>query len=145
VLLLTEEDDFNALAATILQAGGLPRVCRLRPPDSSHGVVAPFTGGEVLFAEGLSRPELVRRQESGARVVARPAGQPPDGYDLLFVIRQDGSLDPVTDKARPRPRAGDTSVLLGQAPSDAVTPDAAAHGGRSPVADDLLPGAPGGA
>ena len=150
VLLLTEEDDFNALAATILQAGGLPRVCRLRPPDSSHGVVAPFTGGEVLFAEGLSRPELVRRQESGARVVARPAGQPPDGYDLLFVIRQDGSLDPVTDKARPRPRAGDTSVLLGQAPGDAaapdaVTPDAAAHGGRSPVADDLLPGAPGGA
>ena len=145
VLLLTEEDDFNALAATILQAGGLPRVCRLRPPDSSQGVVAPFTGGEVLFAEGLSRPELVRRQESGARVVARPAGQPPDGYDLLFVIRQDGSLDPVTDKARPRPRAGDTSVLLGQAPSDAVTPDAAAHGGRSPVADDLLPGAPGGA
>jgi len=150
VLLLTEEDDFNALAATILQAGGLPRVCRLRPPDK-------LRPGQALREQHLPAREgrhdavaAVRRQESGARVVARPAGQPPDGYDLLFVIRQDGSLDPVTDKAHPRPRAGDTSVLLGQAPGDAaapdaVTPDAAAHGGRSPVADDLLPGAPGGA
>ena len=68
VLLLTEEDDFNALAATILQAAGTVTVYRLAPPDSSHGVVAPFMGGDVLFGQGLARPELIRRQERGARI-----------------------------------------------------------------------------
>jgi hypothetical protein len=96
--------------------------------------------GSQLLAGRLRIPALIRRQDSGARVVARPASQPPDGDDLLFVIRQDGSLEPVTDKARPRPRAGDTSVLLGQAPGEATADD-----GRSPLAGDLLPGTPGGA
>ena len=138
VLLLTEEDDFNALAATILQATGTVQVGRLAPADRRHGAVAPFMGGDVLFGQGLTRPELIRRQDRGARVIAVPAGQPPDGYDLLFVVRQDGSLEPVTDKTRPSPRAGDTSVLLGRAGSDAIAPAE-----PSSRAAGLLPGAPG--
>jgi hypothetical protein len=138
VLLLTEEDDFNALAATVLQATGTVQVARLAPADRSHGAVAPFIGGDVLFGRGLTRPELIRRQDHGARVIAAAAGQPPDGYDLLFVVRQDGSLEPVTDKTRPSPRDGDTSVLLGQAGRDAIAPV-----GPSSRAAGPLPGAPG--
>ena len=137
VLLLTEEDDFNALAATILQATGTVGVYRLAPADRSHGVVAPFMGGDVLFGQGLTRPELIRRQERGARIIAAPAEAPHDGYDLLFVVRQDGSLEPVTEKTRPGEQAGDTSVLLGQGTS-AVPPAE-----RASLARDPVPGAPG--
>ena len=137
VLLLTEEDDFNALAATILQATGTVGVYRLAPADRSHGVVAPFMGGDVLFGQGLTRPELIRRQERGARITAAPAEPPHDGYDLLFVVRQDGSLEPVTEKTRPSEQAGDTSVLLGQGTS-AVPPAE-----RASLARDPVPGAPG--
>lgn len=112
VLLLTGEDDFNALASTILQAAGTAQVYRLAPPDRSHGVVAPFTGGDVLFGPGLTRPELIQRQGSGARIIAVPAGQPHDGGDLLFVIRRDGRLEPATAGQRPGEQAGDTFVLL---------------------------------
>jgi NhaP-type Na+/H+ or K+/H+ antiporter len=140
VLLLTREDDFNALAATILgTTGGVP-VCRLAPPQRSHGVVAPFMGGDVLFGEDLTRPELIRRQEYGARIITLPAGQPQDGYDLLFVVRQDGSLEPVTAAARPDPAAGDTSVLMGRAEGEAAAP----RQGSSRTGD-LLPGPPEGA
>jgi hypothetical protein len=46
--------------------------------------------------------------------VRRPAGEAvPDGYDLLFVVRADGRLAPVTQHDRPDPNAGDTLVLLG--------------------------------
>jgi hypothetical protein len=41
VLLLTSEDDFNALASAQLQGNVEGRVYRLAPPARSHGVVAP--------------------------------------------------------------------------------------------------------
>jgi hypothetical protein len=44
VLLLTSEDDFNALASTMLQGNVDGSVHRLRPRLPSHGVVAPYTG-----------------------------------------------------------------------------------------------------
>ena len=44
----------------------------------------------------------------------QPAGQAiPDGYDLLFVLRDDGRLEPATRTAQPSPSAGETLVLLG--------------------------------
>jgi NhaP-type Na+/H+ or K+/H+ antiporter len=116
VLLLTEEDDFNALASTVLQGSGAASVYRLRPALGSHGVVAPFTGAEVLFGPGLTRPELIRRHENGAAIVAWQAGgKLPDGNDMLFVIHPDGKLEPVTGTAELLPRAGETVVLLGPA------------------------------
>jgi NhaP-type Na+/H+ or K+/H+ antiporter len=114
VLLLTDEDDFNALASTLLESGGDMQVYRLAPPARSHGVVAPFTGADVLFGDNLTRTALAARHANGARIVIGPADRGiPDGYDLLFLVKQDGHLEPVTDAARPDPRAGETVVLLG--------------------------------
>ena len=119
VYLLTEEDDFNALAATILrgEAGGEdaagPSVYALAPPSADHGVVAPFTDGDRLFGSGISRASLDRRYERGARIDAVPSdGTVPGGYDMLFVVDHAGRLEPATEKATPRPRPGDTLVLL---------------------------------
>ncbi|MFF4553433.1 cation:proton antiporter [Streptomyces sp. NPDC001422] len=114
VLLLTEEDDFNALASAHLSGTVDGFVHRLGPPSSSHGVVAPYTPGDTLFGGELSRPELARRYEEGARIVCRPAGEGvPDGHALLFLVRPDGRLDPVTRTRTPEPGAGDTAVVLG--------------------------------
>src|SRR5215468_10215144 len=51
-VLLTGEDDFNALAATILAGNDETTVYRLAPRHPSHGVIAPFTGGQTIFAPG---------------------------------------------------------------------------------------------
>ncbi len=113
VLLLTEEDDFNALASTILRGTSEASIYRLAPPRGGHGVVAPFTGSGILFGPGMSREELARRHARGARITARPAGQgQPDGSDLLFVIRKDGRLEPVTPDSALRAEPGETAVLL---------------------------------
>ena len=116
VLLLTDEDDFNALASVLLEAGeeGGTRVYRLGPPSKSHGVVAPFMGSDVLFGDDLSRTVLAARYSHGARITAQPGGHAvPDGYDLLFVLRHDGHLEPATGTTQPSPEAGETLVLLG--------------------------------
>ncbi|MEU9206105.1 cation:proton antiporter [Streptomyces sp. NPDC048332] len=113
VLLLTDENDFNALASTTLRESVDGPVHRLASPSASHGVVAPYTGGESLFGGGLTGPELARRYEAGARVVARPAGSAlPDRHVLLFVVSPDKRLDPVTDTLTPPAGAGDTVILL---------------------------------
>ncbi len=119
VYLLTEEDDFNALAATILrgEAGGEddagPSVYALAPPSADHGVVAPFTDGDRLFGSGISRASLDRRYDRGARIDAVPSdGTVPGGYDMLFVVDHAGRLEPATEKATPKPRPGDTVLLL---------------------------------
>ncbi|MFF1647677.1 hypothetical protein [Streptomyces sp. NPDC058240] len=114
VLLLTEEDDFNALTAMPLRDSVEGPVHRLAPAADSQGVVAPYTGGEPLFRTGLTGPELARRYEAGARVLTRRAdGAVPAGHDVLFVVRADGRLAPVTHTQTPDIRPGDTAVLLG--------------------------------
>jgi hypothetical protein len=117
VLLLTGEDDFNALASTTLQANMEGAVYRVPAPHDSHGVVAPYTGAEVLFGDRLTGSAINRRHHRGAVIVTRPAegGAVPDGYDLLFVIRPDGQLVAVTGHQRPAPERGDILVLLGPA------------------------------
>jgi NhaP-type Na+/H+ or K+/H+ antiporter len=118
VLMLTGEDDFNALAASVLRYSVGDRVFRLGPPASGRGVVAPFTGGDVLFGHALNRSTLASRYENGARIVAlrsAGAGALPAGHDLLFLIRADGRLDPATRRRTPTPRDGDTVVALSEA------------------------------
>jgi NhaP-type Na+/H+ or K+/H+ antiporter len=113
VLLLTTEDDFNALAAAMLRYSVGDNVYRVAPPASGRGVVAPFTGGAVLFGSGLDRSTLASRYESGARIVSRPAADPlPAGYELLFVVHSDGLLDPVTRRGSPVAGPGEIMVLL---------------------------------
>jgi NhaP-type Na+/H+ or K+/H+ antiporter len=116
VLLLTGEDDFNALASTTLQGNVDGPVYRVPAPRDSHGVVAPYTGAEVLFGHPLTGLAIGERHHDGAGIVTRPAeGAVPDGYDLLFVVRADGRLVAVTNHQRPAPERGDTLVLLGPA------------------------------
>ena len=129
VLLLTDEDDFNALASTVLQAGeeSEVQVYRLGPPSQAHGVVAPFMGADILFGDDLSRTALAARYAAGGRIIARPADHHPvpDGSDLLFVLRGDGHLEPATQTARPSPQPGETVVLLSPGPAErnrAATP-----------------------
>ncbi|WP_137991029.1 cation:proton antiporter [Streptomyces vilmorinianum] len=116
VYFLTAESDFNALAATVLSGSVGGGVHRLRAPRESHGVVAPFTGGEALFGADLTWSYISHRHEEGAAVLARSADDvPPPGSDLLFLVRRDGSLAPVTAESRPPSEPGDTLVLLGPA------------------------------
>lgn len=113
VFLLTAEDDFNALAATVLRGSVEGSVHRVGSPLESVGVVAPFIGGEVLFGAELTGVALSRRYEKGASIVTRPADQAaPAGWDVLFLVRGDGRLDPVTEANRPLPGPGDLAVLL---------------------------------
>jgi NhaP-type Na+/H+ or K+/H+ antiporter len=114
VLLLTSEDDFNALASTLLRGNpDGPIVYRVGAPRYSHGVVAPYAEDEVLFGETLTRTAISERHHQGAGIVTRPAGGAvPDGHDLLFAIRADGRLVPATKHERPAPEEGDTLVLL---------------------------------
>jgi len=110
VLLLTGEDDFNALAATILTGDAETAVYRLAPPRPSHGVVAPFTGGQTLFAPSLTRDTIDLRYNSGARIITQAAGSAiPPGTDPLFFIL-------LTPASTPAPVADGTLVLLGPTP-----------------------------
>ena len=113
VLLLTTEDDFNALASAMLAGSVEGAVYRLAPQLPSHGVVAPYTGGQILFGAALTRYDVDRRYVAGARITSRPAdGELPVGTDLLFLVRADGKLMPVTTASTPVLQSGDTMILL---------------------------------
>ena len=118
VFLATDDDDFNALASIVMQDNVEGPVYRVGPPHDSHGVVAPYTGGDILFGRSLVRHVLAERYGQGARFTVQPATAPlPPEYDTLFVVRADHRLDPVTERQESVPRAGDTVVLLGPAPT----------------------------
>ena len=113
VLLLTGEDDFNALASTLLAANPDTRVYRLAPRHPAHGVVAPFSSGETVFAPTLTRQDIATRHGAGAQITTQPSdGSIPAGADLLFLINPHGALHPATTSRPPTPQPGDTLVLL---------------------------------
>lgn len=113
VLLLTGEDDFNALASTMLLDTVDGGVYRTAPPSSVHGVIAPYAGVGTLFASGLTGAAVRARYDAGAQIVARPAVDGiPAGHDLLFVVDREGRLIPATSTAVPAPGPTDTVVLL---------------------------------
>ncbi|MFI5471362.1 cation:proton antiporter [Streptomyces cacaoi] len=120
VLLATDDDDFNALASVVVQDTVEGPVYRVGPPHESHGVIAPYTGGDILFGRALVRHVLASRYEGGARFLVQPASSPlPPAYDTLFVVRANHRLEPVTEKQRVTPVDGDTVVLLEAGPSEA--------------------------
>ncbi len=124
VLLLSDENDFNALASALLEGSLDGQVYRLEPPSTSEGTVAPYLGGARLFRRGLTGAALAARRASGGRVVVQAGTQTPaPGSDLLFLVRQEGRLVPVLEGVEPPRQAGDRAVLL-----TAVT---AATGGES--------------
>ena len=114
VLLLTAEDDFNALASAVLPGSLDGPVYRVAAPHHSHGVVAPYTGGELLFDETVTRSALSRRYEQGERILIVPGEQQsvPNG-SALFVVRKDRRLAPVTTLGKPPVEPGDSLLILG--------------------------------
>ncbi|MER5225588.1 cation:proton antiporter [Streptomyces flaveus] len=127
VLLLTDEDDFNALASTVLSRGGGVPVHRLGPRSDDHGVVAPYGGDETLLAPGLTRLGVAHRHAQGARIVTHrvdtTAGTLPDRHDLLLLVRPDGRLVPADRRAAPSPQPGDIAVMLGPPLGNATSAD----------------------
>ncbi|HEY9374865.1 cation:proton antiporter [Streptomyces sp.] len=118
VFLATDDDDFNALASVVMQDNVEGPVYRVGPPHDSHGVVAPYTGGDILFGRSLVRHVLAERYEQGARFVVQPSSAPlPPAHDTLFVVRADQRLVPVTEREETVPQEGDTVVLLGSVPT----------------------------
>ncbi|MDX2562931.1 cation:proton antiporter [Streptomyces sp. TX20-6-3] len=123
VFLATDDDDFNALASMVMQDNVEGPVYRVGPPHDSHGVVAPYTGGDILFGHSLVRHVLAERYGRGARFTVRPAAAPlPPEYDVLFVVRADHRLEPVTEGRKSVRQDGDVVVLLGPAPSTTTAP-----------------------
>ncbi|MGW6985340.1 cation:proton antiporter [Streptomyces sp. NPDC054932] len=117
VFLLTDDDDFNALASVVVEDNVEGPVYRVGPPHESHGVVAPYTGGAVLFGGSLVRHVLASRYEQGARFLVRPAADPvPPDHEALFVVSADGRLDPFDNTRAATAQPGDRLILLGPAP-----------------------------
>ncbi|MFJ6783526.1 cation:proton antiporter [Streptomyces yangpuensis] len=117
VFLLTDDDDFNALASVVVGGNVEGPVYRVGPPHEGHGVVAPYTGGDVLFGTRLVRHVLADRYRRGARYLVQPASRPvPADSETLFVVRGDGRLRPVTEGGSVSPAADDLLVLLGPVP-----------------------------
>jgi NhaP-type Na+/H+ or K+/H+ antiporter len=113
VLLLTDEDDFNMLAARMLTDTVDGGVFRVGPPSREHGVIAPYAGDGLLFGPELSAAAVRERYRAGARILVRPAATGiPAAHDLLFVVGPEGQLLPVTTGDVPDPGPDDTVVLL---------------------------------
>lgn len=125
VLLLTESDDFNALAAFELrQELGHDHVYTLPAEKDLLDAAPAHAEGGLLFAEDLTFSELTRRFEGGARLVEFPADSGPDRQAgmsdhvmPLFVVTRAGELQAVTTRHQRRAAPGDTTVCLTGGPS----------------------------
>ena len=59
------------------------------------------------FDAGLTRPDAGHRYAGGAPIFTQPTdGGIPVGSDLLFLVRVNGALAPVTHTSTPAPRRG---------------------------------------
>ena len=113
VFLATDDDDFNALASVVMQGNVEGPVYRIGPPPDAHGVVAPYTGGDILFGRPLVRHVLAERHQRGAHFLVQPASSPlPPEHDTLFVVRADHRLDPVTENRTVTAQEHDSVVLF---------------------------------
>jgi NhaP-type Na+/H+ or K+/H+ antiporter len=110
-LLMTESDDFNALAAFELrQELGRDHVYRLPPRGELLDLVPAYAEGQILFGKDITFPELTRRFEAGAGLV-EVAGD-GDGVTPLFILTDGGELTIVTAGLRPALSEGDTMIGL---------------------------------
>jgi len=114
-LLLSRNDDFNALAAAELRVElGHGHVFRAAS-DLDHGDFAPVPGEAGIIADGVpSSAELNRYVTEGWQLVEREDG---DGL-ALFVIGPDGAIRVATDDSGLQ--AGPDERLIVLAPADAA-------------------------
>jgi NhaP-type Na+/H+ or K+/H+ antiporter len=109
-LLMTDSDDFNALAAFELrQELGSDHVYRLPPRGELLDLVPGYAEGRILFGEDLTFAELTRRFDAGARLVE--VADDHVGVTPLFVLT-DGELTIMTTGLQPEVSAGDTTIGL---------------------------------
>jgi NhaP-type Na+/H+ or K+/H+ antiporter len=115
-LLVTESDDFNALAAYELRTElGHGHVYRLRPGGEVLDLVPGYAEGDILFGDDLTYSELTRRFDAGAQLVevgADAGADARDGLTTLFVVRDSGDLGVVTSRRRPVVGPGDKRICL---------------------------------
>jgi NhaP-type Na+/H+ or K+/H+ antiporter len=108
VLLLTDNDNFNALAAAELRHQiGSAHVFRLPPTAELFDVVPAYAEGTVLFGPGYTYPELSQRFAAGAQLSSHSNGQDP-----LFVVTENLELRVRTRKEPVRAAAGETVITL---------------------------------
>jgi NhaP-type Na+/H+ or K+/H+ antiporter len=139
ILLLTAEAGFNALAAALLQGGGGGPVYRVASAQDVDGAPPVYAGGQVLFGPALTRDAVARRCDDGAAITLGAADEPvPAGHDLLFRVRADGRLVPVTERTQPPVEDGDTTVLLGPTPAR-TDHGLATDTGSAPASDQSRP------
>ena len=109
-LIVTESDDFNALAAFELrQELGRDHVFRLPPSGELLDFVPAYAEGQILFGKELTFAELTRRFDAGARLVE--VSGDGDGVTPLFVLRR-SELRTVTAGLNPNASAGDRVIAV---------------------------------
>jgi NhaP-type Na+/H+ or K+/H+ antiporter len=114
VLLLTDEDGYNAMAANVLAGGSGTPIYRLAPRHGFSDAGREQADAATLFSSALTHDDISRRYESGSRVSSKAAdGATAAAGDLLFLIDRKGHLRPVTTSDTPTPEPGDTLVMLG--------------------------------
>ena len=118
-LVVTESDDFNALAAFELrQELGRDSVYRLAPRERPAGPPPAHAEGAVLFSDALTHPELERRFAEGAELIEIPAPElaGADGAVPLFAIDADHGVRALTAEAEVPVAAGETLICLATIP-----------------------------
>ena len=113
-LLLTGNDDFNALAALALRTElGHGRVHRVAPDLDETDLLAPAGEKGILGTDMLTSADLGRRFAAGARLVEGPVnGAASDGDVALFVVSADGDLRVASPGKSPPVKAGDRVIAL---------------------------------
>jgi hypothetical protein len=113
-LLLTGNDDFNALAALALRTElGHGRVYRAAPDLDETDLLAPAGEQGILGADELTSSELGRRFAAGARLVEGPVnGGVSAGAVALFVVTAGGELRVASAGKSPPVKAGDRVIAL---------------------------------
>ena len=113
-LLLTGNDDFNALAALALRTElGHGRVYRVAPDLDETDLLAPAGEKGILGTDMLTSADLGRRFAAGARLAESPVnGGASDGDVALFVVSADGDLRVASPGKSPPVKAGDRVIAL---------------------------------
>ncbi|WP_236656110.1 cation:proton antiporter [Streptacidiphilus jiangxiensis] len=119
VFLLGDDDEFNALASSVIDGQGLPVYHLGRAPWDDTPVAA--ATGAVLFEGALAGGSASARYASGARITARPApAEVPAGHALLFTVDATGKVTPVTDDDPSGGADARTAVTFGSVAVPAV-------------------------
>ncbi len=121
-LMITDSDDFNALAANRLrQELGTGQVFRLAPGENDLEFAPAYAEGGVLFDSSLTFAELERRFAAGAELIESEQLPSGDGSLPLFLVGGDSGIEVVTAGAAVEGLgAGVKAVLLAAGPGPGV-------------------------